>query len=237
MLPPIKSLLSRNRKNQNPEKQQQPQQNTKNEQALPNLELEVQEPYFSQLQNGQKTVEGRLMSVKNRELLTGNVILFTNKDKNTSFRMLVTKCEKHSTFFDMLNSVGFQKCIPDATNIQAAVGVYHSFPGYQQKEVAQGVVCYHVVPENNTNVQQQNNVQSNPVTNVQSNTVTPMMPQTNNTSPMCPGTVQSTTSWMSANSNMTPMGQQQNGVNNNATTNAGATPAVAQNANVSLQIL
>tara|TARA_A100001015_G_scaffold44800_1_gene49279 strand:- start:204 stop:842 length:639 start_codon:yes stop_codon:yes gene_type:complete len=126
-----------------------------------NLQLEVQEPYFSQLLNGKKTVEGRLRSAKNKLLNSGDIILFTNRHSGTDFSMIVTKCETYPTFFDMLNNVGFKKCIPDAKNIQAAVAVYHSFPGYQQKEVEKGVVCYHVVPEKDFFLQSLQNTKKN----------------------------------------------------------------------------
>ena len=116
-----------------------------NLQGYHHLELHVQQPYFDQIRSGQKTVEGRLMSAKNGLLAPGSCIVF--KNGNQSFRATVTKSERFSSFLSMLSAVQFKSCIPDAADIRSAVEVYHSFPGYAEKELSQGVVGYYVTPE------------------------------------------------------------------------------------------
>ena len=106
------------------------------------LPLNIQKTYYDHIRSGRKTVEGRLDG-KNKTLQNGDYIVLKCRGQ-PDFKIRVTKCEKFRSFYDMLNTVGFQNCIPGACDIRAAEAVYHGFPSYKTKERQVGVVAYHV---------------------------------------------------------------------------------------------
>ena len=107
------------------------------------LALMIQPHYYDLIKNGRKTVEGRLMGL-NKVLQQGEILVMRCRDPaRPDLRLTITRCERHASFLDLLSTVGFQQCIPDASCIEAAEAVYHSFPGYKLKEREVGVVAYH----------------------------------------------------------------------------------------------
>lgn len=45
----------------------------------------------------------------------------------------------------MLEATGFQNCIPEARDLEAAVKVYDSIPGYNERAKQHGVLAIHLV--------------------------------------------------------------------------------------------
>jgi ASC-1-like (ASCH) protein len=85
------------------------------------LELNVQEPYFSFIKLGKKTVEGRLGKDKYFSLQKGDLIKINNLEVE------VVGVTKYSSFKDMLITEGIENVIPDAKDLDGAVNVYYKF--------------------------------------------------------------------------------------------------------------
>lgn len=86
--------------------------------------LNVQEPYFSYIQSGKKTVEGRLNKGKFKEIKPGDTIIFNDLETNP-FKVLETNL--YSSFSEMIKSETLEKTVPDKKTIQDAVDVYYKF--------------------------------------------------------------------------------------------------------------
>ncbi|XP_028201601.1 uncharacterized protein LOC114385744 isoform X3 [Glycine soja] len=91
------------------------------------FEFHVQEPFFSQLNDGLKTIEGRIKS--------GNLILF-----NKSVVFEVQGVRRYPTFFAMLEAESLGKVLPGVESSEEGVKVYRRFYT-EEKEQANGVLA------------------------------------------------------------------------------------------------
>ncbi|XP_065866811.1 uncharacterized protein [Euphorbia lathyris] len=99
-----------------------------------NFELHVQEPFFTQLKDGLKTVEGRCaVGDYNRYGLIepGALILFNNC-------LLLKDIHRYASFFEMLEAESLAKVLPGIKTIDEGVKVYRKFYT-EEKERENGV--------------------------------------------------------------------------------------------------
>ena len=89
------------------------------------MEMNIQEPWFSLIQNGQKQVEGRLNRGKFQELRVNDTIRFTNNDK--SFNAKITKITKYPNFGDLLFNEKLYRVLPGFPNIKCGIILYDKF--------------------------------------------------------------------------------------------------------------
>ncbi|RDY03807.1 hypothetical protein CR513_12563, partial [Mucuna pruriens] len=99
------------------------------------FELHVQEPFFSQLNDGLKTIEGRCASGKYNRIKSGNLILF-----NKSVVFEVQGVRWYPTFFAMLEAESLGKVLPGVESGEEGVEVYRRFYT-EEKEQANGVLA------------------------------------------------------------------------------------------------
>ena len=113
------------------------------------------EPWFSLLQQGYKTVEGRLARNPKYEqvLEEGSIIVFRHNpshqllDKSTqanaSFKARVTRVRKYTSFEQYLTREGLGVCLPGVASIKDGVAVYRQFYTKEDEE-AFGVLAIHI---------------------------------------------------------------------------------------------
>ncbi|CAL0324059.1 unnamed protein product [Lupinus luteus] len=99
------------------------------------FEIHVQEPFFSQLKDGLKTIEGRCASGKYRRIELGNLILV-----NKSVVFEVQGLRKYPTFSDMLKTESLEKVLPGVESVEEGVKVYRRFYT-EEKEQENGVLA------------------------------------------------------------------------------------------------
>lgn len=100
------------------------------------LNITIQEPYFSQIKNGQKTIEGRMSSKKYREIKKGDRILI-----NKRLPALVEEVKIFSSFEKMFDHYGLEKCLPEVKSTEEGLKVYESF--YKNEDVIKyGVIAF-----------------------------------------------------------------------------------------------
>ncbi|QCE09103.1 uncharacterized protein LOC114183748 [Vigna unguiculata] len=92
------------------------------------FELHVQEPFFSQLTDGLKTIEGRCASGKCNRIKSGNLILF-----NKSVVFEVQGVRRYPTFFAMLEAESLDKVLPGVESGEEGVKVYRRFYTEEQE--------------------------------------------------------------------------------------------------------
>ncbi|PIN00881.1 hypothetical protein CDL12_26617 [Handroanthus impetiginosus] len=99
------------------------------------FELHVQEPFFSQLIEGLKTVEGRCAAGDYRRIQSGHLLLF-----NKCLTLLVQDIRRYASFCEMLEAESLAKVLPGVTSIEEGVQVYRNFYS-EEKERSNGVLA------------------------------------------------------------------------------------------------
>ncbi|XP_027340430.1 uncharacterized protein LOC113853920 isoform X2 [Abrus precatorius] len=99
------------------------------------FELHVQEPFFKQLNDGLKTIEGRCASGKYSRIESGSLILF-----NKSVVFEVQGVRWYPTFNDMLEAENLEKVLPGVQSVEEGVQVYRRFYT-EEKEHENGVLA------------------------------------------------------------------------------------------------
>jgi ASC-1-like (ASCH) protein len=92
------------------------------------ISIHKQEPYYSMVINGLKTVEGRLNKGRFAELEIGDVLMMRPENK----KFQVTDKRQYKTFREMLEAEGVKNVLPDKNNIEEATKVYKNF--YKESE-------------------------------------------------------------------------------------------------------
>lgn len=98
------------------------------------FELHVQEPFFTQLNDGIKTIEGRCATGKYNRIKSGDQILF-----NKSVVFEVQGVRRYPTFFSMLEAETLGKFLPGVESVEEGVKVYRRFYT-EEKEQENGVL-------------------------------------------------------------------------------------------------
>ena len=97
--------------------------------VVPPRKIYVQNPYYEQMECGEKTVEARPNYPCLRDLVTGTLVEFANQYSGRSFLATITSRRVHRDFATMLRKETIKDCLPDRDpdDLQRAVNVYHSF--------------------------------------------------------------------------------------------------------------
>ena len=107
-------------------------------------EMKLDEPHFSNVKNGSKSIEGRIFDDKRKQININDIIIFINReDKNDSFERRVTNIKVFNppiSFKDVINENNYKLLIPDAETIQEAVDVYENIEGYPEKAQEEGII-------------------------------------------------------------------------------------------------
>ena len=86
------------------------------------FEINIQEPYFTYIERGIKTIEGRLYKSKFRELKIRDSLYINNL-----LLVEVTEIKLYKSFNEMLSHEDIQKVIPGVKNKEEAENVYRKF--------------------------------------------------------------------------------------------------------------
>jgi ASC-1-like (ASCH) protein len=90
------------------------------------FDITISEPWFSLIENGQKTVEGRLFKGIFTEFRVNDTIRFINKwnGKEKSVKVKITKLTKYPNFGDLLFNEKLYKVLPGFPNIKCGIVLY-----------------------------------------------------------------------------------------------------------------
>ena len=99
-----------------------------------NFSFKIDEKYFDYIKNGKKTVEGRILKDRYKNVNTGNVIEFINSG-NEKERVFckVTNIEMFDNFTQMINKVGVEKLLPNISSEEEGINIYNSFGNYKKE--------------------------------------------------------------------------------------------------------
>jgi len=120
--------------------------------ALHNMDLN--EPWFTLVKNGTKTIEGRIYDDKRRIIQIGDTITFTNKNNGgESFSKAVidlaiwdnsNKKSGKSKFKNVITRENYKQLIPTVENEKEAIKVYEEIPGYKEKAKELGIIFIYI---------------------------------------------------------------------------------------------
>ncbi|KAL6214812.1 hypothetical protein ACLB2K_014244 [Fragaria x ananassa] len=90
--------------------------------TLKSVHFELQEPFFTQIKDGLKTIEGRCNVGDYSRIGSGALILF-----NKCLIVEVKEVRSYGSFLDMLKAESLQKVLPGVNTIEEGVQVYRRF--------------------------------------------------------------------------------------------------------------
>ncbi len=107
-----------------------------------NKTFNVSEPWFSLIQSGQKSVEGRLAKSRFAEIQVGDLLKWTNselvgKDLKPIAREFVTRVSAityYSDFEKYLATERLKNCLPGVRTIKDGIAVYHKFYPKEERQ-------------------------------------------------------------------------------------------------------
>lgn len=79
------------------------------------------EPYFTLVKCGKKTVEARIKKGKYGKIKPGDFIVVLKRDSEESIKVRVLGVRNYNNFKEMFEKEDYKKIIPDAKNIEEAL--------------------------------------------------------------------------------------------------------------------
>lgn len=105
-------------------------------------EIHCDEPWFTKIRHGLKTVEGRKFSNKFASLKSGELLKFCCN--NDSFLTQVIKVVPYKSLDEYLHLEGMSKVLPGIENFQEAVDVYLGFNTPEELDASSGFLAIHI---------------------------------------------------------------------------------------------
>lgn len=106
------------------------------------FDINVQEPYFSSILSGEKTVEGRLNKGKFLDLQAGDILKINNE---VEYKVLEKNI--YTNFREMIEKEGLSNVIPDKKTVEDALAIYRKFYT-EEDELKYGVVGIKIIRKN-----------------------------------------------------------------------------------------
>ncbi|MEA3450111.1 MAG: ASCH domain-containing protein [Patescibacteria group bacterium] len=94
------------------------------------ISINIQEPYYSFILEGQKTVEGRLNKGKFTSIQKDDILVLAPED----IEFEVIEKNIYNSFREMIESEGVENVIPDKTGIEEATNIYYKFYTKEQEK-------------------------------------------------------------------------------------------------------
>lgn len=103
---------------------------------MANISINIQEPYYSLILQGKKTIEGRLNKGKFATIQVGDILELEPE----KIKFIVDEKTIYKNFRAMLRKEGIINVVPDKNNLDEATDVYYQF--YTKKQEREfGVVA------------------------------------------------------------------------------------------------
>lgn len=109
-------------------------------------DLPVSEPWFSHIESGKKTVEGKKRSPTWEKLEKGDKLKITVTGGHDTFTALITDIKYYTSLDDYLKTETLAKTLPGISNMTDAKNVYLSEPvGWTYAEIEKyGIMALHL---------------------------------------------------------------------------------------------
>jgi ASC-1-like (ASCH) protein len=91
------------------------------------MEINVQQPWYTAIANGKKTVEGRLNKGKFADIRPGSVLVLNGSLRSKKMVLVVHGIAKYKSFEEYLSQEGLRQTLPGVKTIKEGVEVYRGF--------------------------------------------------------------------------------------------------------------
>lgn len=108
--------------------------------------MNVQDPWFTFIKDGKKTVEGRLNKGKFAELKINDIVTWINGNRECKTK--IRHINKYNSFKEMLEKEGLDKVLPSIESINDGVQVYRKFYT-EEDEKTYGVLAIRLLLSDN----------------------------------------------------------------------------------------
>lgn len=105
-------------------------------------EIHCEEPWFTKIKQGVKTVEGRKFSNKLASLKSGEILKFCCA--NNSLLTQVVKVVPYKSIDEYLHSEGFSKVLPGIESFQEALDVFLGYNNNEGQDTSGGFLAIHI---------------------------------------------------------------------------------------------
>ena len=90
--------------------------------------------YFDYILNGDKEYETRVFDEKRKKIKLLDVVKFSDKESDRTFKAIITELSWFSNFRDAISEVGIRKVLPNARSLEDGVSTYENFDGGNYKK-------------------------------------------------------------------------------------------------------
>lgn len=106
----------------------------------------VADPWYKYIVSGKKKIEGRCFYDDWKSLkIDDSIKWYTVREGFTYTHVSKIKdIKRYNSFKDMLETEGLENVLPGINTIEEGIRIYHSFPGFKEKEKTVGVVAIHL---------------------------------------------------------------------------------------------
>lgn len=137
-----KKLNSKTKKNNRKQQKKVKQQRTKTAKMTGiDAVINVQNPWFTLIKQGRKTIEGRLNKGQFSRLEVGQTVMWENAGQTVKTKLV--RIEKYQSFSDMLVNEGLRHVLPGKKTLKDGIDVYRGFYS-EEKEAEHGVLAIEV---------------------------------------------------------------------------------------------
>lgn len=102
----------------------------------------VKDPYFEQIKDGKKTVEGRLKKGRFEHIDKGDTIYWVNRDTKEEVKTKVTEHKTYDNISDMIKEVGHKKLLPGTKSNEEAQEKYNTFYGEEKQKENKAIAIH-----------------------------------------------------------------------------------------------
>lgn len=105
--------------------------------------IKVQQPFFDQIKNGTKTIEGRIYKDKFASIVSGDVIKIYDASNNNNDYFItayVKDVRRYMSFYHYLFYEGLERTLPSINNINHGCDMYYQYYTHEQERMY-GVVA------------------------------------------------------------------------------------------------
>jgi ASC-1-like (ASCH) protein len=138
----VRQVIPKTKKNNRKQQKQGKQQNKKTAKMTGiDAVINVQNPWFTLIKQGRKTIEGRLNKGQFSRLEVGQIVMWENAGQTVKTKLV--RIEKYQSFSDMLVNEGLRHTVPGKETLKDGVDVYRGFYS-EAKEAEHGVLAIEV---------------------------------------------------------------------------------------------
>jgi len=99
--------------------------------------MKLDKIYFDYILNRDKEYETRVFDEKRKKIKLLDIIKFSDKESDRTFKAIITELSWFSNFKDAISEVGIRKVLPNARSLEDGVSTYENFDGGNYKKNAE----------------------------------------------------------------------------------------------------